>query len=84
MQANQHAAHAGHHAADSHGHHPTGIMRWITTTNHKDIGTMYLWFSFVMFLVGGAMALVIRAELFQPGLQYVPRVLQPDDHAAWH
>jgi len=46
-------------------------MRWVTTTNHKDIGTMYLWFSFAMFLVGGAMALVIRAELFQPGLQVV-------------
>jgi cytochrome c oxidase subunit 1 len=37
------------------------------TTNHKDIGTMYLWFSFTMFLMGGTMALLIRAELFQPG-----------------
>ena len=46
-------------------------MRWVTTTNHKDIGTMYLWFSFAMFLLGGVMALVIRAELFQPGLQIV-------------
>ena len=56
----------------SHDHHvPTGIMRYVTTTNHKDIGSMYLWFSFVMFLVGGVMALVIRAELFQPGLQVV-------------
>ncbi|MDH3559554.1 MAG: cytochrome c oxidase subunit I [Gammaproteobacteria bacterium] len=52
-------------------HHPTGIMRWITTTNHKDIGTLYLWFSFTMLLIGGAMAMVIRAELFQPGLQVV-------------
>lgn len=54
-----------------HGHHhgPTGLMRWITTTNHKDIGTMYLIFSFVMFLAGGVMALAIRVELFQPGLQ---------------
>ena len=46
-------------------------MRWVTTTNHKDIGTMYLWFSFTMFIVGGIMALTIRAELFQPGLQVV-------------
>ena len=46
-------------------------MRWITTTNHKDIGTMYLWFTFTMFMVGGMMALIIRAELFQPGLQIV-------------
>ena len=58
-----------HH--DDHAHHPGGIMRWVTTTNHKDIGTMYLWFSFAMFLVGGIMAFVIRAELFQPGLQVV-------------
>ena len=56
----------------NHDHHePTGIMRYVTTTNHKDIGSMYLWFSFMMFLVGGVMALVIRAELFQPGLQVV-------------
>ena len=52
-------------------HHPTGIKRWLFTTNHKDIGSMYLWFSFIMFLIGGAMAMVIRAELYQPGLQFV-------------
>lgn len=55
-------------------HHPSGLMRWIQTTNHKDIGTMYLIFSFIMFLSGGVMALTIRAELFQPGLQ----VVQPE------
>ena len=55
-----------------HGHGPPkGIMRWLTTTNHKDIGTMYLVFSLVMFLLGGLMAMLIRAELFQPGLQVV-------------
>jgi cytochrome c oxidase subunit 1 len=66
-----HAHGAGHAHGDAHSHHPKGIVRWITTTNHKDIGTMYLWFSFAMFMVGGVMALIIRAELFQPGLQYV-------------
>jgi cytochrome c oxidase subunit I len=58
------------HAAPDHDHHhPSGLMRWITTTNHKDIGTLYLWFSFTMLIVGGILALLIRAELFEPGLQ---------------
>ena len=48
-----------------------GISRWFLTTNHKDIGTMYLWFSFVMFILGGSFAMIIRAELFQPGLQLI-------------
>jgi len=59
------------HAHDDHGHHPTGLARYFFTTNHKDIGSMYLWFSLIMFFVGGFMALVIRAELFQPGIQIV-------------
>jgi len=46
-------------------------MRWVTTTNHKDIGTLYLLFALMMFIVGGAMAMIIRAELFEPGLQFV-------------
>ncbi len=60
-------------ASDDHHdeHHPSGIMRWVTTTNHKDIGTLYLWFSFIMFFIGGFMALIIRTELFQPGMQFV-------------
>ena len=66
-------AHAGHaHGHDEHNHGPQkGIRRWLTTTNHKDIGTMYLVFSLIMFLIGGGMALVIRAELFMPGMQLV-------------
>src|SRR6056300_512979 len=55
-----------------HHHGPaTGIGRWLFTTNHKDIGTMYLWFSFAMFILGGTFAMIIRAELFQPGKQLV-------------
>ncbi len=57
---------------DDHHHGPAkGLTRWLYTTNHKDIGSLYLWFSFAMFLLGGTFAMVIRAELFQPGLQLV-------------
>jgi cytochrome c oxidase subunit 1 len=61
---------ADHHD-EHHDHKPTGIKRWLYTTNHKDIGSMYLIFALVMFFIGGAMAMVIRLELFQPGLQFV-------------
>ena len=64
---------ASEHSTDHDAHHgpAKGFTRWVYTTNHKDIGTMYLWLAFAMFLIGGSMAMVIRAELFQPGLQLV-------------
>ncbi|MBY5941388.1 cytochrome c oxidase subunit I [Halomonas sp. DP5N14-9] len=62
------ASSAGH---DEHHYRPGGLMRWVLTTNHKEIGTLYLIFSLTMFLIGGVFALVVRAELFQPGLQLV-------------
>ncbi|MEZ5659019.1 MAG: cytochrome c oxidase subunit I [Burkholderiaceae bacterium] len=64
----------GHDHAHDHDHahgHPHGWRRWVYATNHKDIGTMYLLFSLVMFFVGGINALILRSELFQPGLQIV-------------
>ncbi|MDB6095847.1 MAG: Cytochrome-c oxidase, partial [Francisellaceae bacterium] len=61
-------AEEGLHAEHSHG--PSkGLSRWLLTTNHKDIGTLYLWFSLIMFLFGGSLAMCMRAELFKPGLQ---------------
>jgi len=62
-------------SAVDHHHGPgTGITRWLFTTNHKDIGSMYLIFSLLMFFIGGTMALIIRMELVEPGLQ----VVQPE------
>jgi len=63
-----------HDEAHHEEHRPSGLMRWITTTNHKDIGTLYLVFSLTMLFVGGIMALLIRLELFEPGLQFMDPV----------
>jgi cytochrome c oxidase subunit 1 len=59
------------HPADSP---PRGITRWLYATNHKDIGKMYLVFGLSMFLVGGLLAELIRAELLTPTM----RVLSPE------
>ena len=47
------------------------VVDWITTTDHKKIGYLYLITSFIYFLIGGVMALLIRAQLFAPGLNIV-------------
>src|SRR5918999_4715526 len=47
------------------------IVSWMTSTDHKVIGYLYMITSFAFFLVGGVLALVMRAELAQPGLDIV-------------
>ncbi|GFZ91304.1 cytochrome c oxidase subunit I [Dyella caseinilytica] len=68
-QAATHDHHDEHH--DEHHEHQNFFQRWVMSTNHKDIGTLYLIFSLLMFFIGGSFAMVIRAELFQPGMQLV-------------
>lgn len=48
------------------------IVKWITTTDHKTIGYLYLITSFIFFCIGGVLALVIRVELFTPGVDVLP------------
>ena len=65
MSAQTHAADAGHA-------NPTGfVRRWLYSTNHKDIGTMYIIFSILAALIGGGFSIFMRMELMEPGVQYM-------------
>jgi cytochrome c oxidase subunit 1 len=63
-------AHAEHDHSHGHEHTPYGISRWLNSTNHKDIGTMYLIFAIMGGLIGGVLSVGMRMELQEPGLQY--------------
>jgi len=67
MATTAHPDHA-HAAHDTHDH-PTGWRRYVYSTNHKDIGTMYLVFAIIAGIIGGVLSIGMRIELQEPGLQ---------------
>lgn len=73
------------HAHDEHEHgHPRGWRRWVMSTNHKDIGLLYIIFAIVAGIIGGGLSGFMREELMQPGMQVLTGLTDGDVDQAYH
>ncbi len=72
------------HHDDHHDHKPGFFTRWFMSTNHKDIGTLYIIFSIIAALIGGFFSMVMRAELQDPGMQFVLDEAGNPDGQLWN
>ncbi|HIB63623.1 MAG TPA: cytochrome c oxidase subunit I, partial [Phycisphaerales bacterium] len=75
---------ADDHAHDDHDHKPVFFARWFMSTNHKDIGTLYIIFSIIAGLIGGLFSMYMRLELQEPGVQYMTMSDGSPDGHLWN
>ena len=77
-------ADSAHGHEDHHNHTPGFFVRWFLSTNHKDIGTLYLVFSVIAALIGGGFSMWMRTELMHPGVSTMTLADGAPDGHLWN